>query len=127
MKILINIGLMCLLLSGCQATHLVYVHSTTVGLDVAASTEGTGRFVFGYDRDTYSIIPRKRNDSEIEKIEESDAMSLAALSCIHAEGLDDVQFKHFVSTGVAAVKIVQQPEVLAQINQSIQGNGDRCS
>lgn len=123
MKILMKVGFVCLLLTGCQATHLVYVHGTTVGLDVTASTEGTGRFVFGYDRDTYALIPRKHNDSEVE----SDAMSLAAVSCIYARGLDDVQFRHFVSTGEAAVEVVQDPITLGQIKDSIQGGGETCA
>lgn len=122
MKILLlKFGLICLLLSGCMTpTHLVYVHGTTVGLDVAASTEGTGRLVFGYDRDTFAIIPHKNNNKE------SDAMSLAAVSCIYAWGLDDVQFKHFVSTGEAATKLVKNPVVLSQIWDSIQGGGENC-
>lgn len=121
MKIsLLKAGFICLLLTGCQATHLIYVHGTTVGLDVAASTEGTGRLVFGYDRDTFAIIPHKNGNKE------SDAMSLAAVSCIYAWGLDDVQFKHFVSTGEAATKLVKNPVVLSQIWDSIQGGGENC-
>lgn len=123
MKILINVGFICLLLSGCQATHLVYVHGTTVGLDVAASTQGTGRFVLGYDRDTYALIPRINEDER----ESSEAMSLAAVSCIYAKGLDDVQFRHFVSTGEAAVEIVQDPVTLEDIKESIQGGGAKCT
>ena len=124
MKRFIMVCFVSFLSFGCGTpSHLVYVHGTTVGLDVSAGTEGTGRFVLGYDRDTYSIIPRKSNHSKIE----SDAMSLAAVSCVFAEGLDDVQFKHFVSTGVAAIQVAQEPEVLAQINQSIQGRGERCA
>ena len=124
MKILIKVGFICLLLSGCQATHLVYVHGTTMGLDVAASTQGTGRFVFGYDRDTYALIPRISNDAESKS---SDAMSLAAVSCIYAKGLDDVQFRHFVSTGEAAVEVAQDPVTLEQIKDSIQGGGTECA
>lgn len=122
MKILLlKVGLVCLLLSGCMTpTHLVYVHGTTMGLDVAASTEGTGRLVFGYDRDTFAIIPRISNQKE------SDAMSLAAVSCVYAKGLDDVQFRHFVSTGDAAINVVRNKKVLKSINNSIQGDGEKC-
>ncbi|WP_297326015.1 hypothetical protein [Nitrosomonas sp.] len=122
MKILLlKLGFICLLLSGCQATHLVYVHGTTVGLDVAASTEGTGRLVFGYDRDTFALIPHKNDDGK-----EPDVMSLAAVSCVYAWGLDDVQFRHFVSTGTAAINIVKEPTTLGQIKDSIQGGGKKC-
>lgn len=123
MKILLfKVGFICLLLTGCQATHLVYVHGTTVGLDVSASTEGTGRLVFGYDRDTFALIPHK-NDNDKEK---PDVMSLAAVSCVYAWGLDDVQFRHFVSTGKAAINIVEAPVTLRQIKDSIQGGGEKC-
>lgn len=122
MKIsLLKVGFICLLLSGCMnAKHLVYVHGATLGLDVAASTQaGTGRLVFGYDRDTFAIIPRK-NDNE-------DAMSLAAVSCIYAKGLNDVQFRHFVSTGKTAINIAQDSETLGEITDIIQGSGVNCS
>jgi len=122
MKILLlKLGFICLLLSGCQATHLVYVHGTTMGLEVAASTEtATGRLVFGYDRETFALIPRKKDKQE------SDAMSLAAISCIYAQGLDDVQFKHFVSTGETAKNIVKHPDTIIDIRKSIQGGSESC-
>ncbi|MGZ8190755.1 MAG: hypothetical protein ACXWTS_05940 [Methylococcaceae bacterium] len=118
MKILIKLGWMSLLLCGCEATHLVYVHETSLGLDVAVSTEGTGRFVMGYDRDTYAIVPRKAEDQ--------DAMTLTSLGCIYAKGLDQVQFKHFVSSGKAAIKIAKDAETLKKINNAIQGGGETC-
>ncbi|MDP3282199.1 MAG: hypothetical protein Q8M57_14350 [Nitrosomonas sp.] len=119
--LLLKVGFICLLLTGCQATHLVYVHGTTVGLDVSASTEGTGRLVFGYDRDTFAIVPRTSDQAE------SDAMSLAAVSCVYAWGLDDVQFQHFVSTGKTAISIVQDDQALKKIKNSIQGGGKKCT
>lgn len=119
MKTLIRLGWISLLLSGCgEATHLAYVHETSLGLDVAVSTEGTGRLVFGYDRDTYAIVPRIAAGQ--------DAMTLTSLGCIYASGLDDVQFKHFVSSGDAAKKIAKNPTTLKQINQAINGGGTQC-
>jgi hypothetical protein len=111
--------LLASLIGACSANHLVYVHETSLGLDVAASTEGTGRFVLGYDRDTYALVPR-RTDGK-------DAMSLASVGCIYAEGLDQVQFNHFVSSGEAAKKIAQDPDTLEKINNAIQGGGEQCS
>ncbi len=112
-------GFACLLLTGCQATHLVYVHGTTMGLEVAASTEtATGRMVFGYDRDTFALVPRKKDNE--------DAMSLAAVSCIYARGLNEVQFRHFVSTGNTAIDIAQDHKTLADIKSSIQGGSGNC-
>lgn len=119
MKKLIFYGLCYSLLLGCEATHLAYVHETTLGIDVAANVEqGTGRFVFGYDRDTYSLVPRKDDGSE--------AMTLTALGCIYAQGLNEVHFDHFVSSGTAAINLAKSPETLKKINQTIQGGGSQC-
>ncbi len=120
MKMLIKLVWIGVLLCGCgEATHLAYVHETSLGIDVAASIEGTGRFMFGYDRDNYSIIPRKA--------EGQDAMTLTSLSCTYAKGLDEVQFKHLVSTGKAAKNIAKSPGTLNQINQAIQGGDGKCN
>lgn len=118
MKKLIFYGLLGGLLLGCKATHLAYVHETSLGIDVAVSTEGTGRLVFGYDRDTYAIVPRKSDGKE--------AMTLTALGCIYAQGLNEVHFDHFVSSGDAAIKIAKSPETLKKIKQTIQGGGNKC-
>ena len=109
---------MSILLCGCDATHLAYVHGTTLGMDVAVSTEGTGRLVFGYDRDTYAIVPRKGKGL--------DAMTLTSLGCIYASGLDDVSFNHFVASGTAAINIAKSPVTLKQLNLAIQGGSNSC-
>ncbi len=111
-------GLIVIGLSGCNAKHLVYVHETSLGLDAAVSTEGTGRFVLGYDRDTYAIVPRKGAGL--------DAMTLTALGCIYASGLDNVSFNHFVASGLAAENIAQDDATLKQIKTAIQRGGDQC-
>ncbi|WP_019865693.1 hypothetical protein [Methylovulum miyakonense] len=119
MKILITLGWISLLLCGCgEATHLVYVHEVSVGIDVAASAEGTGRFMFGYDRDTYTIVPRIASGQ--------DAATLTTFGCIYANGLDEVQFNQFVSSGEAAKNIAKSPDTLKQINQAIHGGGSTC-
>ena len=118
MKILIKLGCMSILLCGCDATHLAYVHGTTLGLDVAVSTEGTGRMIFGYDRDTYAIVPRKSAGK--------DAMTLTSVGCIYASGLDEVSFNHFVASGTAAINIAKSEDTLKRINQAIQGVGISC-
>jgi hypothetical protein len=89
-----------------------------LGMDVAVSTEGTGRLVFGYDRDTYAIVPRKSAGK--------DAMTLTSVGCIYASGLDEVSFNHFVASGTAAINIAQSPSTLQQIHQAIQGGGSKC-
>lgn len=120
MKMFINLCCTSILLCGCsEATHLAYVHGTNVGLDVAVSTEGTGRMVFGYDRDTYAIVPRKG--------EGLDAMTLTSVGCIYANGLDDVSFNHFVASGSAAINIAESSNTLKGIKQAIQGGGISCN
>jgi len=121
MKIsLFKAGFICILLTGCMnAKHLVYVHTTTMGIDVAASTEtATGRMVFGYDRDTFALVPRKKNNE--------DAMSLAAVSCIYAHGINDVKFRHFVASGQTAKNVALASETLEDIKNGIQGISDDC-
>lgn len=121
MKIsLLRAGFVCLLLAGCMnAKHLVYVHTATVGLEVAASTDAApGRMVFGYDRDTFALVPRKKDNE--------DAMSLAAVSCIYANGLTNVKFRHFVTSGEAAKTIVETPEILSEIKDSVRGIRNDC-
>ncbi|MGR9045809.1 MAG: hypothetical protein ACU83N_10965 [Gammaproteobacteria bacterium] len=118
MKKFLKLGWMSFLLYGCEATHLAYVHETTLGMDVAVSTEGTGRLVFGYDRDTYAIVPRKG--------EGLDAMTLTSMGCIYASGLDEVSFNHFVSSGAAAINIAKSQATLKQLNQAIHGGGSKC-
>ncbi|MDD5273432.1 MAG: hypothetical protein PHU14_12015 [Methylovulum sp.] len=125
MKLLITVGWAGLLLCGCsdtylpEATRLVYVNETTLGLDVAASTQGTGRFTFGYDRDTYALVPRKDSGQ--------DAVTLTTFGCVYANGLDEVQFNQFVSSGEAAKNIATNKTALTQIKQAIHGGGKKCA
>jgi hypothetical protein len=122
MKKLISIGGLCLLLCGCsyfEATHLAYVSEATLGIDVAASTKGgTGRMVFGYDRGTYALVPRKGDGQ--------DAMTITSVGCVYAKGLNEVQFNHFVASGSAAKNIAKNTETLEIINQAIHGGGNKC-
>jgi hypothetical protein len=98
-------------ISGCEATHLVYVSNTVLGVDVAVSSEGNNRVSIGYDRDTYSLVPRKEAGK--------DAMSVTSVSQIRIQGLSDVQFDHFVATGKAAKKLAKDPVALEIIRRAI--------
>lgn len=119
MRIILLISFLCALLSGCgNATHLVYAHDTSMGIDVAFSVEGTGRMVFGYDRDTFSIVPIKKDGKE--------AMSLVSFSCIDAKGLDAISFNHFVSSGDSAKEVAKDPDGLKAIRSALYGGGEKC-
>lgn len=114
--VLFGIALFCL--NGCQPTHLLYVHNASLGVEVSVGTEGTGRMVIGYDRDTFAIVPRKTGEGA------ADAMSLAAVNCVYADGLNSVKFDHFVSTGEAAKAVARDAEGLEAIRTAIFGAGD---
>ena len=119
MKKIVLFSLLSGLLCGCTANHLVYVHDTSIGIDVTASTEGTGRLMFGYDRDTYAIVPRKKGDG--------DAMTLVSMSCVYAKGISKVNFNHFVSSGKAAKNIAKSKKGLTAINNALYGGGEECN
>jgi hypothetical protein len=106
---------MAFLSSGCRPTHLVYVHNASLGIDVSVSTEGTGRLVFGYDRDTFALVPRKDESTSAE------AMSLVAVSCVYADGLNEVQFDHFIATGETANNVAMDDDGLQAIRKAIYG------
>lgn len=90
-----------LLLGGCQSTALLYVHDTSVGINVAAGTEGTAKVSFGYDRETLAIVPKNKAGSE--------AMSLAGTSCVYSSPWGSrIQFTHIVATGAAAKETAAQ-------------------
>jgi hypothetical protein len=103
--------LLFIFVSGCEATHLVYVSNTVLGVDVAVSSEGNNRVSIGYDRDTYSLVPRKEAGK--------DAMSVTSVSQVKIHGLNDVQFDHFVATGKAAKELAKDPVALEMIRRAI--------
>lgn len=118
MRKLLIYGLLCSQLYGCTAKHLVYAHNTSIGIDVAASTEGTGRMMLGYDRDTFAIVPRK-SDGE--------AMTLVSFGCVYAKGLNKVNFNHFVASGKAAKNIAKSEPGLTAINKALYGGKRECN
>lgn len=117
---LLLFGLAPVLLGGCQATHLLYVTDTVLGIDVAASAGGTGHLIFGYDRETFALVPRKEDAQAADPNDRLDAMSLAAVSCVYVDGLQEVRFNHFVATGEPA-KYVAEDRGYKQIRDAIFG------
>jgi hypothetical protein len=103
---------------GCRATHLVYVYDLSVGVDVAYSQQGNPKLVVGYDRSTWALVPQKDAQSEDDEL-----MSLAAVSRVRIQGLDEVDFDHFVATGGAAKDMAKDDEGLRKIREAIFGEG----
>lgn len=113
------IGVALLLLGGCQPTHLIYVYDLSLGVDVAYSNEGSGKLVFGYDRGTYAVVPQKA--AEGPAAGQGELMSLAGVSHVEVDGLNEIKFDHFIATGQAAKQIAEDPTGLAQIRAAIYG------
>jgi hypothetical protein len=100
-------------LGACRPRHLVYVYEAEVGLDVAYSAEGTGKLHFGYNRDTYAIVPQKKDD---------EIMALSAVSQVKATGLEALDFSHFIATGDAAKSVAMDPAGMEKIRGAIFGD-----
>jgi len=119
-------------LCGCEATHVLYVHDTVLGLDFAPVAEDSARFTFGFDRQVFSIVPcfeekkaativdGKQTAPESTSME---AASVAAFSRVTANGISDLTFHHLVATGAPAQDIAKDPELLRQLRQSIVDKG----
>ncbi|MFH0343326.1 MAG: hypothetical protein ACHBNF_14650 [Chromatiales bacterium] len=118
---LLLFGLAPVFLGGCQATHLLYVSDTVLGIDVAASAEGTGHMIFGYDRETFALVPRQEDAQAKSPNDRFDGMSLAAVSCVYADGLEAVRFNHFIATGDSAEYVAEDADGYARIRNAIFG------
>lgn len=111
-----------ILLSGCAANHLVYVHNAVLGIDLSVSAESTTRFTVGYDRETVAIVPKKAKNK--------DAMTLVSVDCVYGKAMDEVRFNHFVATGTPAKRLaaeaVKDDAKLTAIRDAIYGGTDKC-
>jgi len=110
---LLSLLVLAVPLGACQPTHLIYVYEAEVGLDLAYSTEGTGKLVFGYDRNTFAIVPQKKDD---------EIMAVSAVSQVKATGLQAVDFNHFIATGSAATSVAMDPDGIKKIRGAIFGD-----
>jgi hypothetical protein len=109
--------LLPLILTGCEATHLMYVSDAALGVDLSISGEGRSRFVVGYDRFTGAIVPRKPDTASSP----GDAMTLTSVSRVEVAGLDDIEFHHVIATGEAAKKAAVDAEVLKSMREAVYG------
>ena len=121
------------LLSGCfQADHLAYVYEADVGLDVAYSQEGSGRVVFGYDRNTFALVPQREDSvgpcpdarpaAAVARpaTGTGELMSLTAVSSVEADRTGAAwSINHFVATGDAALRVARDRSGLEQIRRAI--------
>jgi hypothetical protein len=101
------------LLTGCEASHLIYVQETSLGLSITAGTEGTQKLSLGYDRDVFAVVPKKATDE--------DAMSLFSINNVIVEGLNDISVSEFVATGIPATEISTKPDAVSALRTKIYG------
>ncbi len=98
-------------LSGCASKHLVYVQDTSFGLTFGVSTEGTQKLSLGYDRDVYSVVPKKGDGKE--------AMSLFSINNVEVEGLDDMTVSEFVAGGEPAKRLAKEPNAVNALRTKV--------
>ncbi len=114
---------LALMTMACQATHVVYVHDTVLGLDLAPAAEGSARFTFGFDRQVYAIVPcfdePTQPDASGKSTGSIEAASVAAFSRVHTSGVDDIEFHHVIATGAPAQEIAKDAAVLEQLRRSV--------
>lgn len=101
-----------LLLSGCN-DHLVYVQETSLGVVVELSSEGSQKLHVGYGRDTFSIVPQKK--------ESDDAVSLYSAGVAEIQGISEVSLCQIVATGEPAIDVAQDPDTITAVQSKIYG------
>lgn len=127
------VGLCAALMSGTmlgactngQASHLVYVHQSNLGVDASVGAQGGAKLALGYDRETFALVPRveegrtpgvsgDRGTSGL-----GEAMSLVSLIAVRADGLSDMHFGHAVATGSVAVDVANDTAALARLRAAV--------
>ena len=119
LKIIRAVLVVLIVAPGCSATHLVYTQETVLGIDLSVGVEGQQKLTIGFDRDTFSIVPKKEGGQ--------DAMSVTAIGYVQADGLRDISFENFIATGDAAKSIAKSAEGLAKIKATIYGSAQESS
>ena len=110
--IAILVLLPALICSCANPSHLVFVQSTVLGVDVAVSPETkNAKVVVGYDRQTDTIIPTSKIETAANQRENE------ALSVIGATKIDLVWFGHQkisenFATGIAAEHVAADPKAI---------------
>lgn len=110
-KIVTLSGVMFLM--SCNASHLVYVQETSLGLTLSAGTEGVQKFSLGYDRDIFAIVPKKTGSD--------DSMSLLSVNKASIGGINDIKVSEFVATGEPATKLSAKPEAITALRNKVYG------
>ena len=118
-----------LFLTACQghnASNLLYVHQSGLGVDASLGAQGAAKFSLGYDRETFALVPRIDEPAPIDPLNphatparRGEAMSLVSLVAVRADGLSDMHFGHAVATGEVAVDLANDTAALAHLRNAI--------
>jgi hypothetical protein len=101
------------LLTACQSKQLVYVQESNFGFNVGAGAEGVAKLSLGYDRDVYSIVPKK-NDT-------GDVMSIFAINKAVIKGINEMTIEEFVATGEPAKALANDSNAIKTLRDDIYG------
>lgn len=113
----IALGVLCAsLLAGCATpSHLVFHQSTAIGADASANTDtGQVHVVFGYDRQTNTLIPKTATTNEHGEPEQ-EAMSVVSASEVKIKWLGLHEVTEQFATGKAARNLALDPKALGQV------------
>jgi hypothetical protein len=98
-------------------------------VSINPAQNGTAKFVFGYDRDVYSIVPRvdpasaptvqQANGVHQPPASAQEAMTLASFSKARVVGIDQIMFRNFIAAGNAAIQVAKDPDGLRMLREAI--------
>lgn len=94
-------------LTGCAASHLVYVQETSLGVSVSAGGEGSQKISIGYDRDVGAVVPKKGD--------KSDAMALLSINETTISGINNICTSQFVASGAPAITLATNEDAVTTL------------
>ncbi|MDM3872262.1 hypothetical protein QSV34_12980 [Porticoccus sp. W117] len=100
-------------IAGCASKNLIYVQDASLGFTFGIGPEGTQKFSLGYDRDVYSVVPKKGKGEE--------AMSLFSINSVEIDGLDDMKITEFVAGGDPAKTLAEDPDAVNALRTKVYG------
>jgi hypothetical protein len=99
-------------IGGCEAKNLVYVQDTVLGIDASVSMEGPQKLQLGFARDTFALVPKRREESG-----KGEAMSVAAFSLYTYTFLAEFSFNQFIATGKAASQLATNADTMTLLER----------
>ena len=109
------LALICSLAGCATPSHLIFHQSASVGADVAVNADtGNVHVALGYDRQTNTLIPKTRTQTETGEIE-NEAMSVLSTSKVEIKWLGVHEVTEQFATGRAAVNLAADPRSAAEV------------